>query len=233
MARKPRFYLKGIPCHIVQRGNNRQACFFCDEDFGFYINSLQAALQRYNVQLHAFVLMTNHVHLLLTPDDTEGISRVMQSVGRDYVRYVNKHYQRSGTLFEGRHKASLIDSEQYLLQCQRYIELNPVRAKMVLHPAQYHWSSYQQHGLGKPISCVSPHPLYLGLGESSESRCEAYQALFSKELSSVELNNIRQSLTHNYPLGGERFRAEIEQALGVRLGKCGPGRPAVEQGEAN
>ena len=101
MARKPRFYLKGIPCHIVQRGNNRQACFFCDEDFGFYINSLQAALQQYNVQLHAFVLMTNHVHLLMTPDDAEGISRVMQSVGRDYVRYVNKYYRRSGTLFEG------------------------------------------------------------------------------------------------------------------------------------
>lgn len=233
MARKPRFYLKGIPCHIVQRGNNRQACFFCDEDFGFYINSLQAALQRYNVQLHAFVLMTNHVHLLLTPDDTEGISRVMQGVGRDYVRYVNKHYRRSGTLFEGRHKSSLIDSERYLLQCQRYIELNPVRAKMVQHPAQYHWSSYQHHGLGKSISCLTPHPLYLGLGESSESRCEAYQTLFSTALSSVELNNIRQSLTHNYPLGGERFRAEIEHALGVRVGKCGPGRPAAERGEAN
>ena len=232
MARKPRFYLKGIPCHVVQRGNNRQACFFCDEDFGFYINSLQAALQRYNVQLHAFVLMTNHVHLLMTPDDVEGISRVMQSVGRDYVRYVNKHYRRSGTLFEGRHKASQIDSEQYLLQCQRYIELNPVRAKMVPHPAQYHWSSYQYHGLGKPISCLTPHPLYLGLGENSESRCQAYHALFSTELSEVELNNIRQSLTHNYPLGGERFRAEIEQALGVRLGKCGPGRPEVERGRS-
>lgn len=230
MARKLRFYLKNIPCHIVQRGNNRQACFFCDDDFGYYINCLQAALQRYSVQLHAFVLMTNHVHLLMTPDDAEGISRVMQSVGRDYVPYVNKRYQRSGTLFEGRHKASLIDSDQYLLQCQRYIELNPVRAKMVPHPAAYHWSSYQHHGLGKPISCLTSHPLYLGLGDNSESRCQAYQALFSTEHSELELDNIRQSLTHNYPLGSERFRAEIEQALGVRLGKCGPGRPAADRG---
>ena len=230
MPRKPRFYLKGIPCHIVQRGNNRQACFFCDEDFDFYINSLQTALQRYDVKLHAFVLMTNHVHLLLTPDDTAGISHVMQSVGRDYVRYINKHYRRSGTLFEGRHKASMIDSSQYLLQCQRYIELNPVRAKMVPHPAQYHWSSYQYHGLAKPMSCLSPHPLYLGLGDDTESRCQAYQALFSSEFCTVELDAIRQSITHNYPLGGERFRTEIEQALGVRLGKCGPGRPETKRG---
>ena len=102
----------------------------------------------------------------------------------------------------------------------------------VPHPAQYHWSSYQYHGLGKPISCLTPHPLYLGLGENSESRCQAYHALFSTELSEVELNNIRQSLTHNYPLGGERFRAEIEHALGVRLGKCGPGRPGMERGRS-
>ena len=233
MARKPRLYLKEIPCHIVQRGNNRQACFFSDQDFGFYINRLQEALQRYHVQLHAFVLMTNHVHLLMTPEDSEGISRVMQSVGRDYVRYVNKHYGRSGTLFEGRHKASLIDSELYFLQCQRYIELNPVRANMVQHPAHYLWSSYQYHGLGKPIQCLTPHPLYNGLGDNIESRCETYQTLFSKEICSGELNDIRQSLTRNYPLGSERFRREIEQALGVRLGQCTPGRPKAKRGTAN
>ena len=128
MPRKARFYAPGIPCHIVQRGNNRQVCFFCDDDYVFYIKALSEALQVNGVTLHAFVLMTNHVHLLMTPNDHEGISRVMQSVGRKYVRYINGIYHRTGTLWEGRHKASLIDSERYLLLCQRYIELNPVRA---------------------------------------------------------------------------------------------------------
>ncbi len=227
MARKQRFFLKGNPCHIVQRGNNRQACFFCDDDYGFYINSLEEALLRYHVQLHAFVLMTNHVHLLLTPETTEGISRVMQSVGRDYVRYVNKHYQRTGTLFEGRYKASLIDSDLYFLQCQRYIELNPVRALMVPHPANYHWSSYQYHALGKKINCLTPHELYLRLGDTEQSRLSAYKALFTGEFCSSTLQKIRQTLMHNYPLGDDRFRTQIEHAMGIKLGKCGPGRPEL------
>ncbi|WP_423186145.1 transposase [Alishewanella sp. d11] len=227
MARKQRFFLKGNPCHIVQRGHNRQACFFCDDDYGFYINSLEEALLRYHVQLHAFVLMTNHVHLLLTPETSEGISRVMQSVGRDYVRYVNKHYQRTGTLFEGRYKASLIDSDLYYLQCQRYIELNPVRAMMVPHPANYHWSSYQFHALGKKINCLTPHELYLRLGDTEQSRLAAYKALFTEEFSASALQKIRQSLMHNYPLGDDRFRKQIEHAMGIKLGKCGPGRPEL------
>tara|TARA_R110002126_G_scaffold98045_22_gene228152 strand:+ start:1477 stop:2166 length:690 start_codon:yes stop_codon:yes gene_type:complete len=229
MARKPRFYIKDVPCHVVQRGNNRQDCFFCHDDYGFYINSLQDALQHYDVQLHAYVLMTNHVHLLMTPQDSAGISRVMQSVGRAYVGYVNKQYKRSGTLWEGRHKASLIETERYLMLCQRYIELNPVRAKMVAHPEQYHWSSYQFHGAGKPIACLTPHTVYQMLGDNAESRRIAYQALFSSELQKAELDTLRQCAAHNYPVGGEQFRAEIEQVRGVRLGQCGPGRPGVDR----
>lgn len=225
MARKPRFYLKGIPCHIVQRGNNRQACFFGLDDFGFYMHCLEKALQRYAVQLHAFVLMTNHVHLLMTPQDSDGISRVMQSVGRDYVRYFNNQYQRSGTLFEGRHKSSLIDSDRYFLQCHRYIELNPVRAQMVEHPALYHWSSYQHYGVGKQISCLTPHSLYLCLGQSRETRMQAYQNLISAELQPEELAEMRQCFSHNYPLGSSQFRTEMEHLLGRRFGKCNPGRP--------
>lgn len=228
MARKPRFYAKGIPCHVVQRGNNRQACFYCDDDFGFYMQSLGEALKRYQVELHAFVLMTNHVHLLMTPQDSEGISRVMQSVGRDYVRYINNHYRRTGTLWEGRHKASLIDSEQYLLLCLRYIELNPVRALMVKHPGEYHWSSFQYHGYGKTIKSLTPHPLYLSLGTEAETRREAYKALFSSDIAEKDMRELRQCLKHNYPLGGERFRAQIEHMLGVRLGRQGPGRPMKE-----
>jgi putative transposase len=225
VARKPRFYVAGVPCHVVQRGNNRQRCFVTDDDFAFYMRRLELALQYYQVQLHAFVLMTNHVHLLMTPQDSVGISRVMQSVGRDYVRYFNNTYLRSGTLWEGRHKASIIDSERYLMMCLRYIELNPVRAKMVAGPEDYHWSSFQQHGLGKVITSLTPHPLYLGLGNDDASRCSAYRALFTEQLTAEQIEKVRRCITHNYPLADERFRSELEQRLGWQFGQLGPGRP--------
>ncbi|WP_415836068.1 transposase [Rheinheimera salexigens] len=225
MARKPRFYVKGVPCHVVQRGNNRQRCFLSDEDFGFYMRRLEDALQCYQVQLHAFVLMTNHVHLLMTPQDSEGISRVLQSVGRDYVRYFNNTYQRSGTLWEGRHKASLIDSERYFMLCMRYIELNPVRARMVKLPEEYHWSSFQQHGVGNDIASLTPHPLYLGLADNAQNRCSAYRALFTQHLTAEEIDKVRRCVRHNYPLADARFRAELEQRLGCEFGQLGPGRP--------
>ena len=142
MPRKPRSYLPGVPAHVVQRGNNRNACFFADEDYLFYRECLSEGLRRYEVRLHAYVLMTNHVHLLLTPSDETGISCLLQHVGRLYVLYINKTYRRSGTLWEGRHKASLVDAENYLLACYRYIEMNPVAARMVEAPDQYQWSSY-------------------------------------------------------------------------------------------
>ena len=137
MPRKPRMYLAGVPCHVVQRGNNRAACFFTDDDYAFYREVLADASRRYRVHVHAYVLMTNHVHLLLSPQTVDGVSRVMQSVGRRYVQYVNKRYRRCGTLWESRHKASLVDAERYLLACYRYIELNPVTASMVPHPGDY------------------------------------------------------------------------------------------------
>lgn len=143
MPRKARMYLPGVPCHVISRGNNRDACFYSDDDSLFYLTCLQGACQRYGVSLHAYVLMSNHVHLLMTPAREDGISKVMQSVGRRYVQYINMNYRRSGTLWEGRHKSSLVDAEDYVLACYRYIELNPVRAGMVEHPADYRWSSYR------------------------------------------------------------------------------------------
>jgi putative transposase len=148
MPRKPRMYLPSIPAHIVQRGNNRDACFFSDDDYLYYLEVLGQGLRRYGVKLHAYCLMTNHVHLLMTPKDNVGISRVMQHLGRLYVLYINRTYRRSGTLWEGRHKASLVNAEEYLLTCYRYIELNPVAAGMVNTPEQYRWSSYRWHAWG-------------------------------------------------------------------------------------
>ena len=141
MARKPRFVLPGYPRHVVQRGNNRQACFFDESDYRKYLDSLAEAAHKYHCQVHAYVLMTNHVHLLVTPTTDEGISQMMQSVGRRYVRYFNGVYRRTGTLWEGRYKASLVQTDSYLLTCYRYIELNPVRAEMVPDPGDYPWSS--------------------------------------------------------------------------------------------
>jgi len=225
MPRKVRFYAAGIPSHIVQRGNNKQVCFFCDDDYGFYMKALGEALIENNVKLHAFVLMTNHVHLLMTPSDHEGISKVMQSVGRKYVRYINGIYNRTGTLWEGRHKASLIDSERYLLICQRYIELNPVRAKMVDAPEEYTWSSYQQNGVGKTIKSLTPHDEYLKLGQSKQSRINNYRDLFSHHISSEQIHHIRECLTHNYPFGDTEFKTQLEQTLEVKIGQLKQGRP--------
>ena len=216
MPRKPRMYMAGTPAHIVQRGNNRDTCFFAKDDYRIYKEWLGDACKRYSVELYAYVLMTNHVHLLLSPETKEGVSLVMQSIGRRYVQYVNKTYRRSGTLWESRHKASLVQAEQYLLACYRYIELNPVRAGMVKHPADYPWSSYRCHGYGEVDSLISHHPLYLALGKG-EDRLFAYRELFLSDLEPTQVQAIRRAVSFSMPLGNERFQVQIEQALGRRI----------------
>jgi putative transposase len=148
MARPPRLNLPNIPQHVTQHGNNRQACFFEEQDYAVYLDNLKKYSQKYRVSIHSFVLMTNHVHLLLMPETAGGVSQLFQALGRYYVRYINQTYNRTGTLWEGRYKSSLVDSKTYFLTVSRYIELNPVRAKMVSHPAKYPWSSYTSLGNG-------------------------------------------------------------------------------------
>ena len=156
MARLPRICLPGVPQHIVQRGTNRQLCFASEEDFAAYAYWLDECSRKFRVAIHAWVFMTNHVHLLITPETTDGVSRMMQTLGRHYVRYFNHTYRRTGTLWEGRFKSCVVDAENYLLVCLRYIELNPVRAGMVAAPGDYTWSSYQSNGLGQPINLWTP-----------------------------------------------------------------------------
>lgn len=228
MPRKQRMYLPGVPAHVVQRGNNRDACFFHEDDYRFYLAMLAEGLKRYRVALHAYVLMTNHVHLLMTPADETGISRVMQHVGRMYVLYINRTYRRTGTLWEGRHKASLVNAVEYLLSCYRYIELNPVRAGMVTAPEEYPWSSYRWHGWGEADALVADHSLYQQLGRDDASRQHAYRQLFLGHLPSPTLHVMREALTHNYPLGNERFRNSVERQLGRVVGQCSRGRPVVD-----
>lgn len=231
MARKPRHYLPGVPCHVVQRGNNRQARFYSEQDYRSYLGFLKEAADRYGCRIHAYVLMTNHVHLLVTPDDREGISRMMQSVGRRYVQLINYQYRRTGTLWEGRHKASLIDSEQYLLSCYRYIELNPVRAGMVESPADYPWSSYRAHAMGEENLIIKDHELYICLGGEPLSRQYAYRELFRQRMDGELVHKIRQAMEYGMPLGNERFKTQIERALGRKFGRIKRGRPGRDEGE--
>jgi putative transposase len=225
MPRKPRYYEADIPCHVISRGNNRQACFFENDDYCFYLECLRDACARYRVALHAYVLMTNHVHLLMTPERKEGISQVMQSVGRRYVQYVNHRYCRSGTLWEGRHKASMVDQETYLLICYRYIELNPVRARMVEHPSYYRWSSYRENTGLDPQRYVKGHECYMRLGLDKSSREQSYQVLFGEALANHTLNEVRSAARFSMPLGDSRFRSQVENATGQKLGHAKRGRP--------
>ena len=225
MPRKPRFYLPGIPAHIVQRGNCRQATFFSDEDYAAYLNWLHDGAQQQSCAIHAYVLMTNHVHLLITPQDSGSISRLMQYVGRHYVTYVNQTYAKSGTLWEGRHKGCIISSDDYLLACMRYIELNPVRAGMATSPSDYRWSSYRSNASGGKPVIITPHPLYLELGRTETERGFAYRELFRGALDSDQVHQIRTTVQTGTPLGNDCFKQQIEQTLQRNVGQARRGRP--------
>jgi putative transposase len=227
MARLQRISPLGIPQHIIQRGNNRQVCFASEQDMTVYAAWLLEYSRIYSVAIHAWVFMTNHVHLLATPHLSDGISHMMQALGRRYVRYFNREYQRTGTLWEGRFKSSLVQTETYLLQCQRYIELNPVRAHMVSDPGEYVWSSYQYHGLGKQIALCTPHEEYVRLGNDAPARQSAYRDLFKAHVDDVLLSDIRSAVNKGLALGGERFKIDIEKLCRRRVREAKMGRPAA------
>jgi len=216
MARRPRQCPAGYPVHVVQRGNNRQVCFASDSDLKAYADWLQQSAVQYAVDIHAWVFMTNHVHLLMTPRSAESISRCMQRLGRHYVRFFNHRYRRTGTLFEGRFRSSIVQNERYFLACQRYIELNPVRAGMVADPANYSWSSYRAHAFGKRPTMWKPHDEYLALGSNQQSRQSAYRQLFSQQLPGNVVTDIRDALNTGLVLGNDCFREQVQLLTGVR-----------------
>jgi len=205
--------------------HSRSPVFFEDGDYSAYLSWLGEAAERYDCSIHAYVLMTNHVHILATPKDQQGISRMMQYVGRRYVPYINHTYGSSGSIWEGRYKASLVQDEQYLLTCMRYIELNPVRANMVTSSAHYRWSSYRANAQGKTDNLIREHFIYTQLGKSAVARQQAYKALFRVHIETDALDDIRDTLQSGTPLGNEMFRAKIEQKLGHRVGQPKRGRP--------
>ncbi len=193
----------------------------------FYASLLLEYSKKFSVAIHAWVFMTNHVHLLASPYTNGGVSDMMQAIGRRYVRYFNREYRRSGTLWEGRFKSSLVQSEKYLLHCQRYIELNPVRAGMVSDPAEYVWSSYQCHALGKSVKMSTPHEEYLRLGDSSPARQKAYRDMFRSHVDDELIKDIRLAVNKGLALGAERFKEEIEFLYGRRVRPAKMGRPKL------
>jgi putative transposase len=229
MPRKPRFTLPGIPQHVIQRGNNREPCFLAEQDYRRYLGDLQATAEKSACRLHAYALMTNHVHLLVTPMQESGMGEMMQALGRRYVYYVNKTYRRTGTLWEGRYKASLVDSDAYLLTCLHYIELNPVRAEMVEHAGEHKWSSYGANAQGRADALLSPHPLCTALGGDTATRQHAYRELFRHHMDNSMLHEIREALNHELVLGRSYFKNKIE-AITERQTRLGlPGRPRAEE----
>jgi putative transposase len=225
MPRKPRYYLSGVPCHVILRGHNQAPCFFSDRDRRVYLDWLREASARYECAVHAYVLMTNHVHLLVTPRWVGSISLTLQAVGRQYVRYVNASLGRTGTLWEGRHKACLVDSERYFLTCSRYIELNPVRAGMVKGPGDYRWSSYGRNAAGLSDPLITEHGLYTSLGQTAAERQQAYFELVSENLDESEIEAIRDATNLCVPLGNDRFRLTVEAQLMRKVSYLRPGRP--------
>ncbi|MDW7774225.1 MAG: transposase [Desulfobulbaceae bacterium] len=232
MPRRSRIIVPGIPHHLIQRGNNRQSCFFADEDYLFYLDWLGDYAKSTGCLIHAFVLMTNHVHLLLTPKEQDSAGSLMKLLGQRYVQYINRSYKRSGTLWEGRFRSCIIQQEEYLFSCQRYIEMNPVRAGLVQHPGEYQWSSYQANGQGKGFGFIHHHSLYQDLGRTDAERQTAYRELFRGELESGKIDKIRKATNGNFALGNDRFQQEISEMLGRRVTPGKAGRPMKKNGES-
>ena len=225
MPRRARLMLPNVPVHLIQRGNNRQACFFADEDFAFYLEWFKSYADKTGCLIHAYVLMTNHVHMLVSASSADGVGLMMKALGQRYVQYVNRTYRRSGTLWEGRFRSCLTQEDAYLLACMRYIELNPVRAQMVAHPGEYRWSSYRANAQGEGNVLLQPHAVYGALGGDSASRQAAYRDLFRYELEPGLVDEIRKATHGNFALGDARFAAQIAHTLGRRVQRAKAGRP--------
>ena len=231
MPRRARLALPNVPLHIIQRGNNRQACFYADDDYRFYLDWLREHADKTGCHVHAYVLMTNHVHLLVSAKRPEAPGALMKALGQRYVQYVNRTYRRSGTLWEGRFRSCLTQEESYLLACQRYIELNPVRAGMVEHPAEYRWSSYTANAQGQANPLLSAHPLYEELGSEPETRRHAYRELFRHHMDNDLLHAIREALNQELVLGRDDFKDRIAQMTARQTRPGTIGRPRADKAE--
>ena len=225
MARLQRATPAGIPVHLLHRGNNRQACFKNNGDYSAFLWWLREYSEKFMVEIHTWALMENHYHLLCTPQIEDGLSRMVQALGRQYVRYFNRLNQRTGTLWEGRYRSCLVQPDIYLLEVYRYIELNPVRAALASNPAEFNWSSYQINASGKPSALCKPHSEYLKLGETGAECAENYKLKCESGLDEKRLEEIRKSINKGLAFGDEEFKIEVEELTGRRQRALKSGRP--------
>jgi putative transposase len=225
MARLPRLTVPGYAHHVIQRGNNRQPIVTSSADRQVLLDLLAENAQKFHVALHAYVLMDNHFHLLLTPETEEGVPKMMQAVGRRYVRYFNDRHQRTGTLWEGRYRSTLIESERYLIACMVYLDLNPVRAGMVAHPADYLWSSHRHYTGLVSERYLTSHALYWDMGNTPFAREAAYAEMVRAGLSAPQQHALTQATLHGWALGDEAFVARLQTATTRRVMPELPGRP--------
>ena len=224
MARLPRLIVPEQPHHVIQTGNNNQQVFQDGEDYRAFLGWLRTAAKNYKVAIHAYVLMPNHLHLLVTPSDEHGLAQMMQWVGRYYVPYFNQKYGRSGTLWNGRYKTSLIDADAYFLLCSRYIESNPVRCGLVGQMEDYAWSSYCHHAGIRPDGLVIDHPKFWELGNTPFQREAAYVAL-SQPLTTEQIDTISKALLKGWPLGSEGFKTALQHKVKRQVLPAKRGRP--------
>jgi len=213
MARLSRIVLPNQPLHIMHRGNNRQNIFESEDDMVRIKEDIELSLSKSNCNLHAYVIMTNHLHLLITPKDKEQLAKFMQSMANRYVRYFNAKHQRTGTIWEGRFKSCLVDSEHYLFTLYKYIEMNPIKAGMVKDIADYEWSSYRCNALGQPDSLLTEHKLYEDLGSSAELRCEKYREIFDALDITKQGSQITEATMRGEVYGSRVFHSEINKLI--------------------
>ena len=214
MPRRLRTLFPGIPTHVVQRGNNRRPCFFSPHDRHFYLDELAKHSSEFACALHAYVLMDNHVHLLLTPSTADGISLLMKNLGQRFVQHMNRIHKRTGALWEGRFHSSVVDTGSYLFSCYRYIEMNPVRAGMVRQPRDFMWSSYRANAEGAVSSLLTPHPDYIALGNDSQDRSRVYRTLFELSLDAGAHDELRHVTRGGYAFGGDEFKRRLSLVAG-------------------
>jgi putative transposase len=225
MARLPRLVVPFQAHHIIQRGTDRRAIFLDDEDHAIFIKWLRESAKNFKVAIHAYVLMPNHLHLLATPVDETGLARMMQWLGRHYVPYFNKKYERFGTLWQGRYRATVIDSEQYFMLCSRYIELNPVRGGICNRPEEFPWSSYRHHAGIAADTLLTDHALYWALGNTPFSREASYRALVDQAISAQEITELSAATLKGWALGSDKFKNRLEKQANRRVSRIKRGRP--------
>jgi putative transposase len=232
MARLPRLTVPGLPHHVMQRGNNRQAIFADTSDYERLLALFGDSAKEFGVALHAYVLMTNHFHLLATPEAGDSLPKMMQAVGRKYVRYFNDRQARSGTLWEGRYRSTLIQTDRYLLACMAYLDLNPVRGGLVQQPRDYPWSSHGHYVGLRNDKLITPHPLVWELGNTPFAREAAYAELVQAGITTEQQSALTQSMLKGWALGEKDYVADLQKRTARRVSRIQPGRPLLPRGSS-